>query len=792
MLMRDWSLGPGDPLFLSLAADSRLSAPDYADDHIWELDLGSGEPLALALHTTYGMRARSMRLFLRFTENGDIAMDPAAFPIPPALRRFYPNFLRVDFSPLENLPVSAEYWVAESQAVAGRITLTNQSTTLRQVRLEVCASLSPLEGQSITAIQQQLVNILAGQTGGLFPVVFMTGGPKHGPGPFPSLALDLDLGPGATRQLTFAQAARETLAASFELARHTAARPWEAERARIELLDVSSTIDIQTGDPDWDAALAFSQRAALGLFFRGNQNLPHSSFVSIRQPDHGYSRKGDGTDYAPAWSGQSATDAYYLAGILPGSPNLAKGVLLNFLSNQLENGEVDGKPGLGGQRSKLLAAPLLAALTWRIHQSTQDRVLLEEVYPKLLKFFWSWFSAEHDHQRDGVPEWSHPLQTGFEDNPLFDVWHPWSQGIDVSTVHTPELASMLYNEANCLARIAEAIGVVRGDVLLNAQAGILKLAVEASWSPSNGLYTYCDRDAGLSLPGQVITIGEPGEGLFRPKVAFEKPVRLLIQIQTDEHAAKRPQIEIGEFVTKGEVEVLEGQALQWRSGGLVATSQKVYSRLGRLKVRGLGKKDVVTIRTVDLTSEDQTLLLPIWAGIPEQRRVQSILIRSLLEAERFDRPFGLPAFPTLPAPESEIIGMSVHLPWNSLIGEGLLSYGLRPEAVRLTAHLMNAVIQNLKQTRCFHQRYHAETGAGIGERNSMSGFAPVGLFLSSLGVTILSASRVRLEGRNLFPWPVTLRYRGLVVVRGPEETTITFPNGASTTITDTAPVIVSA
>ena len=105
---------------------------------------------------------------------------------------------------------------------------------------------------------------------------------------------------------------------------------------------------------------------------------------------------------------------------------------------------------------------------------------------------------------------------------------------------------------------------------------------------------------------------------------------------------------------------------------------------------------------------------------------------------------------------------------------------------------MNAVIQNLKQTRCFHQRYHAETGAGIGERNSMSGFAPVGLFLSSLGVTILSASRVRLEGRNLFPWPVTLRYRGLVVVRGPEETTITFPNGASTTITDTAPVIVSA
>jgi hypothetical protein len=172
--MRDWSLGPGDPLFLSLAADSRLSTPVYTDDHIWELELGGGEPPALTLRTTYGMRARSMRLFLRFTENETTTQDPVEFPVPPRLRRFYPNFMQVDFQPLENLPVSAEYWVPESQSVAGRITLRNDSTTLRQVRLEVCGVLSPLDGQSVTAIQQQLVNILAGQTGGL-SVVFARG-----------------------------------------------------------------------------------------------------------------------------------------------------------------------------------------------------------------------------------------------------------------------------------------------------------------------------------------------------------------------------------------------------------------------------------------------------------------------------------------------------------------------------------------------------------------------------------------------------------------------------------------
>ena len=39
----------------------------------------------------------------------------------------------------------------------------------------------------------------------------------------------------------------DTLQASFDLSRQTAARPWEAERARLELLNSGQTIDIQTG-----------------------------------------------------------------------------------------------------------------------------------------------------------------------------------------------------------------------------------------------------------------------------------------------------------------------------------------------------------------------------------------------------------------------------------------------------------------------------------------------------------------------------------------------------------------
>jgi hypothetical protein len=787
--MRDWSLGLNSPLFLTLAADARLSAPDYVNDHIWEVELDRGEPRALSLYTTYGLRARSMRLFLRFREHQQAVMDPASFFRPPRLRRFYPNFLSLECAPFRGVEVNIEYWVPESHAIAGRLTIRNQETTTRRLQLELCALLVPLNGRPITVVQQQMVNILAGQTGNLSPVVFLTGGPKHGAGPYPSLMLDLELDPGATRTLTFAQAALETLAASFDLARRTAARLWEAERARIELVNASQMVEIYTGDEEWDAALAFSQRAAFSLFFGPNEKVPHPTFVQCRQPDYGYSQKGDGSDYPPAWNGQTPLEAYYLSSLLPGAVSLKKGVLQNFLATQGADGTVDHKIGLAGQRSKMLAMPLLASLAWKIYLESGEEAFLREVFPRLEKFFWAWFAPQHDRDRDGVPEWDHVLQTGFDENPLFDVWHPWSQGADITCVHSPALEAMLYHEAQCLLQMAERLGKADEMALVRAQAEKLKASLDAAWVARAALYHYRDRDSKLSSAGEMVGRGK-GNVALRPKKEFKRPIRLLIEIQTQNPAAKRPEVEIGEFVTKGEVEKIHSRQFLWRSGGLVATSQRVYTRVGKINVSGLDGKDKVIVRSVDLSSEDHTLFLPLWARLPDQQRAQAVIGRALLDAERFDRPFGVPALASLPDAEAEMVGLSVHLPWNQLIGEGLLAYGFRAEAARLVAHLMGAVIQNLKQGRAFYQRYHAERGSGIGERNALHGLAPVGLFLQTLGVTIFSPTRVALEGQNPYPWPVTVKFRGLTVVRGSQASEVIFPNGERVTVTETAPCVV--
>jgi hypothetical protein len=782
--MHEWSLGIGNPLSLNLAADFRFTVPDYVNDHIWELDMGGGEPAALALRTSYGLRARTMRLFPQFTENGKSVSNPAQFSEAPKIHRIYPNFLAMTFSPFVGVNVTAEYWIPSSQVVAGRLTITNHAVIPHAVKLDWIGQLVPINGQSFSPIQMQSVTVLAGKTENLAPVVFMTGGPQPGPGPLPSLMVGLDLTPGSTRTLTWVQAALSDHQTSFDVARRTAARRWDEERGRIEMVNSSDLIEVTTGDPDWDTAFMLTQKNAFSLFFGPSQNLPKPSFVMTRQPDNGYSRRSDGFDYTHLWNGQPPLETYYLSTLIPGAPHLAQGLLQNFLAAQDPGGEIDCKPGIAGQRGKFLAAPLLASLTWKAFESTGDRVFLAAAYPRLISFFKSWLSPAHDRDRNSLPEWTNALQTGFEDNPLFDAWHPWAQGAEISVIQSPTLAAMLYREARTLVRIAEELDITDDRLYLKTRAGYMRAGIETCWDTERNFYRYADRDTHLSLPGKIIS-QRKAVPAFSLQKKLKQPNRLLIRIKSGSGVTLRPEIRLrGTLNDKEQTETLSRGAFQRIAGGAVATSQKIYDGLGNIEIEGLDRSDEIIIQSLDLTYEDHTLFLPLWAGVPDETEAGLLVRERFLDANHFNRPFGVPALPILPDPQADTVCMSVHLPWNQLIGEGLLAYGFRLEAARLVAHLMNAIIQNLKRDQAFYQRYHSERGDGIGERNALTGLAPLGLFLETLGIQIYSPERIRLSGENPFAWPVTVKYRGLVISRQMKETEVTFPNGHSVTLND--------
>ncbi len=232
--MRDWSLQRGDPLSLVLAADARLCTPDYLDDQVWELRLRSGEPPALSLQTTFGLRAREMRLLLRFTEGDTTRSDPQEFTAQPAVHRFYPNYLLLTFSPFEGIDVVYELWVPESHCIAGRLRVINTGVTPRAVQYDLTALLTPSEtGQRMTPVKLQGVTVLQGRSGDLFPVIFMTGGPQGLSSPYPCLTQKAELLPGLENQSLWVHAGLGSPEDSFELARSTASRKWEAEAARV-------------------------------------------------------------------------------------------------------------------------------------------------------------------------------------------------------------------------------------------------------------------------------------------------------------------------------------------------------------------------------------------------------------------------------------------------------------------------------------------------------------------------------------------------------------------------------
>ncbi len=777
-----------EPLRLAIAADARLCSPDYTNDQIWELNTREGEPRTLSLQTTFGLRARGMRLFPSFIRKDQRVQDPLQFARPPRLLAYDPNYISLTFAAFPEIEVTAEYWVPESHAVAGRLSLKCTGSAPESFRLEWIGLLSPLKGQSMDVRPVDTHHVLHGMTGDLSLVCFLTGGADPGAGPYPSLALDLTLEPGVTRCFTWALVALDSPEAAYQRAWEITSLPWEAEIARLELLNAGQLVEIHTGDPAWDTAFDLSQKLARGLFFPGGSHLPDPSFVLSRRPDQGYSMRGDGSEYPYLWSGQSPLEALYLSSLLlPGNVDLCAGVLRNFLATQTQDGSVDWKPGLGGQRSRRLAQPVLASLALQIDEYQDNSDWLAEIYPALLRFLQHWFEADHDRDQDSIPEWDHPFQTGLEDAPIYDRWHAQAQGVDIATLESPALAAFLYRECKSMIRIARRIQTKEGQAWLEFKAEALRCEVESTWDKKASNYRYRDYRTHEHSSGSVVhRFSKSGKSSLRR--SFRTPHRLQLRLQCQGENSRPVTVTIVGETEQGEiVESFPASRFFWIDGSGHATSEALYRKLNRVEVRGLVEGDTGTIASIDYTQEDLSLLLPLWAGIPDKKRAKALVENTLLK--RFLQKFGVSLSPS--GSDGGRCPDCVYLPWNQLLGEALLLYGYNDAAANLVTRLMNAILPILKHDGVFRAWFHASDGAPGGESNALPGLPPTGLFLQALGIRRLRKNEVILQGFNPFPWPVTVKYQGMIITRHATDTVVNFSTGQTITVDGAGPHRVS-
>lgn len=782
--MRNWNLALGDPLTLTLCADQRLCQIDPFDDHIFELNLLGGEPPALTLQSTLGLRVRWLRFFPQFQLKNDTACDPRQFYQTPRITAFFPSLLSVTYSPYKNLDIAAEYWIPASKTACGRLTFANTGGQHRTYRFSWVGQLNPISGgASFTTLKEGGTTFLKTELEGQSLVCLLNANCGASKGALPALALEIDLPPGARRQITWCYAAAPSQAQALANARTVFQKSLDADFARVEQVNASQSLEITTGIPAWDAALAMSQKTAFSLFFPGAPQLPHPTLVRAREPDHGFSARRDGSDLPMLWKGCTALDVYYLSNlVLPDGAPWLKGLVRNFLSTQDLTGHIHWQPTWVGSNSAQLAQPLLASLAWKIHQVEPDSAWLAEVFPALYNFIKVWFDREHDCDGDGFPEWAHPLQTGLDDLPLFDRWHPAGQGVDIAALECPSLASFLASDINSLKNMAHVLQLPVEMEWLDQRLSTLAAGVQQTWDKKENHYSYRDCKTHQTHTPKYERVVQ-GSGEVRLSKRFSTPQRIQLTYQSQIQATRPMSVELfGKSEEEETQETLPARRWHWSSAHAAITSQQVFTMLDRVVVNGVLPKDAITLRTINYTQDDITLLLPLWAGIASSDHARLASARLQMLAPTLG--YGLPVCAADTCPEDLPLLNGVSPLWNSFIIEGLANCGCLNLAADLYGKLMDAITQSLATRHAFYEFYDSGSGAPGGQRNHLHGLAPVGLILNLAGLQLLSKNQIILNHFSPFSLPITVKYHRIEIQLHPTHAVVTFPNGQSACINE--------
>ncbi len=754
----------GNPLVFTLAADSRLGTVDYLDDQIWEVRLGSGEPRALAIETTYGLRAQRMRLFPRFLKQGIQIDDPFSFYRSPVVTQLHPNAISFSFAPFEGIEITANYWAADSHCIAGRFQFSNTSVLTQSFLFEWAALLNMRDQiGGMSTLQQGAAQFLVGEVANLRPVVFLTGGAQPTHGPYPALGMQIEMYPGNARSLEWAVVSLPTQIESMEAAQEQVKIPWKALTTRFQMQSLSDTIQIDSGRLEWDAAFDFAQRSALQLLRSPSQNNNEEPpFTLTRRVSDGYSERGDGRDHASSWRSQTVFDAVYLAQLLPGAPLAAQSWVRAFLSTQEVDGKISERPWLKTSHPTALAQPMLAYLATLAAPLHAPADWFREVYPALLHFFHAWLSSDSP-----MPTWQNALQSTIEDSPIFDRFSPDAHGAEPFRIHSPALLAMLHSECQSLLQMAVTLEYSADIDHLHILETRLAEALSETWDEATSLYDYSDSATHLSAPSSSV-VSFQGDGVFPSKRRFKQSRRLVLRIETDEEHTHHASISISGFSPDGEInETISSHDFLWFGNQAHLTTENTFLAVENVTAQGLNPNDRVRIFTPDFSLEDCSLLLPLWAGAPQVDRARKLVQNTLLT--RFWQPYGIPISPN----RVEILS----LPWNTLLGEGMLRYGYRIQAAALLEKIMKAVIPTLATRQAFFQSYDGANARPTGEQNHLHGLAPVRFFLHILGIAALDPREILLDGFSPFPDPITVKYRKTTLICCSDHTEVTFPAG---------------
>jgi len=739
-----------------LTAENRFTSYDPDQNRGWLLNQSRGNPPALVIQPDLAGSSGYYRIFPCFTEGTHTVISPVDFVQPPKLNDFLVNLVEYSFYPLKELFVTVINWAPDPALVCGMIKIKNHSSRTRTIHLDLAGHLTHLtSGIRMSAMDYSGRDILSGQMSDMHPVLFMSGSTQAGKNPFPSLSSELIIAPDEELEVSWVSALGKSQDESLKLIDNLIRMDWAGEISRLKIQE-QSQLEIITGDPDWNFAFKLSQKEAAGYmskhFPQGNSSLNSDHILS-------------------------PFEALYLLDVLtPIDPQDANKILDNVLRAVRENGML--AEGRCNTFTNLPALPLAGELFWQASQIAplhQGNKLLLEKLGILLDH---WFLPVYDQDGDGIPELTHPCQLNLADpRPPGSIPESELSG-DYPFIESPGLASLLLNDLARLEELQTSFGQNKTDGLTDTKRKILVNFLKESWDSKESCFYCRDRDSHLTLPGRLIC-KDPGNGFHVLRENMPHPTRIGFLIQGESVKGTIPDFQITlhgyDQNENYRIEQIYPPQIRWLGIQGRTASECVYSRLDYIALENFTADLHLTIFCPHTIREDITTLLPLWGKDLDKQKAGDLINNTLTNQEKFWSTFGIRTFPNVDY-------SAIQLPWNILLGKGLLAHEKRSLAADLFSKLMKTILINLDNSGFFFSAYDARTGIGQGIQNSLEGLIPLGFFLQVLGIQIINEREIEVEGDHPFPWPVTLRYRGMIIYRDQEQTRIDFPGEKSKVI----------
>lgn len=783
------SLDRNSPNAFVLVPYGAFSIEKPNKDQVWILNLDCKDPYPFCLTTTYGLRAKSVRLFPNLIHENRRISKPKDFSLLPRVIEYSPASISIEAEYQNQIKFLFSCFFIEPEVLVGNSQIRNLTETQIDITLQLALNLVPM-GKGEPSHPEKVGNnqFITGYTDNLEPVLYMTGGPTAISNPFPALSIQLNLLPSSAQQLSWTLVSKETKSQSFERAKKIITSDWQNGFHAHIMEHKGLTIGIKTGEPEWDSAFFLSQVNAKTHFLEyiKEPGIPH--FIKIRLPDS--SSISDNLDS----KSKTLTNLelnHLCQVLLPAEIDNAIYLIENQIKIQIAN--LERNPGNNNYETIYKGCPLLASLLLEIYEINQDIRLLERSFPDLCKLYQLWIIDPVSGTEMDNLHWESPTQLQIDSGLFsFDIWESYSRGLDIKKVESPALYAMLLKESKALSKISKILGERSEMRYFNHRVKEFQQRLEDCWQEKMCQYGYQDINTHLCSSGETVYQDHVSSEVEIHQ-NFTKPQRLHCQIFASDEYTRACRIRIKGKSSKGEPieEVFKSPGLLWVSGRAHLTSKYLYQEIETLSFEGLNLQDEFILETVDLTQTDITCLLPFWADGGMEKHLQE-MSSTLLDSHNDLLSIGIPETWEGERPLPDDLPLRVNVLWNTLILEGLANYGESQKAAELFTNIMRGIVHGLKDYDGFFPLFDSNTVQPVGQYNAISGLVPIHLFLIIAGIKLLSPTKVALWGSNPFPWPIEINWKGLSLWKEGDHTRITFPNGAAAEHNSEKPVLITA